>query len=50
MATWLEMSCSPEFSPAIFSRELRKIHHMRGMNDILQNQKEKVEKNVQPSK
>lgn len=34
MATWLEMSRSPEFSPAILSRELRKIHHMVGIDEF----------------
>lgn len=34
MATWLEMSRSPEFSPAILSRELRKVHYLVGIDEF----------------
>ena len=34
MATWLEMSRSPEYSPAILSRELRKVHYLVGIDEF----------------
>lgn len=34
MTTWLEMSRSPEYSPAILSRELRKVHYLVGIDEF----------------
>lgn len=34
MRTWLEMSRSPEYSPAILSRELRKVHYLVGIDEF----------------